>query len=183
MEMLLDPHIVCTSKDGRQVRPCQLAGKRVILIFDNYRDGLAAGETQNLLKERYINTEGSDDEFEVIQIVCHDNESLYNRLVTDVPWLLHLFGYSWASELIPGIFGFHNLDGYDRFGETCSMIAFDQDGRAVRKTINPSVEDMDLPFYAGRMEEEVFSQLTERLNWEYFGEREEGIYSIKRPLR
>lgn len=68
-------------------------------------------------------------------------------------------------------------------GETSSMIAFDQDGRAVRKTINPSIEDMDFPFYDGSMEEEVFSQLTERLNWENFGEREEGIFSFKRTIR
>lgn len=183
MEMLLDPRTVCTSKDGRQVQLCQLAGKRVILLFDKYGDGLVTGGSQKLLEDRYIHAKGSDDEFEVIHIVCHDNESLYNRLVTDVPWLLHPFGYSCASELFPGIFGFHSLAGYDCSGGTTCMIAFDQHGRVVRKTINLSVEDMDFPFYAGSMEEETFSLLTERLNWEYFDEAEQGIYSFKRTLR
>lgn len=125
---------------------------------------------------------GSDDEFEVIHIVCHDNESLYNRLLTDVPWLLHPFGYSCASELLPGIFGFHNLDGYDRSCETESLIAFDEDGRVVRKSY-PSIEDVDFPFYAGSMEKEALSQLKEEFNWEYFDEAEQGIYSIERTMR
>lgn len=72
----------------------------MILLFDNYRDGLAAGETQKLLEERYIHAKGSDDEFEVTQIVCHDNESLYNRFVTHVPWLFYPFGYSWAKLVL-----------------------------------------------------------------------------------
>ncbi|KAL6586547.1 hypothetical protein OROMI_001535 [Orobanche minor] len=51
------------------------------------------------LKERYLQTKGTDDEFEVIRILINNTESSISKdLVGDMPWLV-----SPASELIHDI--------------------------------------------------------------------------------
>ena len=50
-----------------------------------------------------------------------------------------------------------SIDDSDEF---LPILAFDRDGRLVRKTILPSFEDIEFPFYPGGLEVEMLSQLT-----------------------
>lgn len=133
-----------------------------------------------MLKEKYRNMKGTSAEFEVVYITNSKKESQYIEHIKDVPsWFV-----SPASELLPIDLGVYCCYCHllsipvvsafwcgcwcGKFGEwrrRSSMLAFDQDGQVVRKSLELSFEDMDFPFYAGSMEEEAFSELRYLCSW------------------
>lgn len=161
-----------------QVRLSQIVGKRIILFFegDDCKQRIAS-DFLNKLKERYLDMKGTSDEFEVIYITNIKKEFPYNKPNKDVPsWFL-----SFASDLlpidlslyccychlllVPADFACWCGGGFGKWRRKSSMLAFDRDGRIVRKSINLSFEDTDFPFYAGSMEDEAFSELSNVFNW------------------
>lgn len=112
-----------------------------------------------MLKEKYFQTKGNDDEFEVVRILINDIESsIYRDLVGDMPWLV-----SPASDLIYDLGSSNFWYGIDDFYLlTCTLpvLAFDQDGRLVRKTLRAKFEDLKFPFFTGLLEEKTLSSLS-----------------------
>lgn len=129
------------------------------------------------LKERYLESRGTDNEFEVIHILEEDKESVLP--MQDLPWLV-----SRVSKLLPGgnDFLFKNF-GYDEHNST--LLAFNQDGNVVRKTMYPVFEDTDFPFYLGSMMEEAVSQLINMLQLDYWNvyPNKGRIYTLHKKLR
>lgn len=115
-------------------------------------------EFLTMLKERYLQKKGTDDEFEVIRIFVNNTESSISKHLTgDMPWL--------AS---PGSKLMHELDSsYFWYGQSTHYLlkyhipifAFSSDGNLVRKTMYPTFEVSEFPFFAGSLEEEALSQL------------------------
>lgn len=118
---------------------------------------------------------GTDEEFEVIYIVDKNDrgipdlfmgcnglgtESFASVHIRDFPWLVSL-----QKNQLPASFGtFMYLGGDVRFvfhylDNPCLIFAFDQDGRLVRRTFYPTLEDTNFPF--GDIEKETSSQLNE----------------------
>lgn len=183
LKMLWDPNSVFGGKFGSEVLFSQLAGKRVIIYFDwGY---LCVRDTEFLmtLKERYIHMKGTDDEFEVIHItkLCTDDEfggidirkllCLKTEHVANLPWFVLPLSQDY-DECLSILFDLS-------FFQSCcpSLIAFDRDGRVVRKTVSPMFEDIDFPFYAGDLEKEALSQLLNAFSWNMFSNFP--IYSYK----
>ncbi|XP_074355030.1 putative nucleoredoxin 1 [Apium graveolens] len=178
LDMLLDANTTLRRKDGSKVRLSQIFGKRIILFFegDDCRN-MIASDFLNKLKERYLDMKGTSDEFEVIYITNIKKEFPFNKPNKDVPsWFL-----SFASDLlpidlslyccychlllVPGDFACWCGGGFGKWRRKSSMLAFDHDGRIVRKSINLSFEDTDFPFSAGSMEDEAFSELRNVFLW------------------
>lgn len=135
-----------------QVSFSQLDGKKVIVYFSKDQE-FYEHEALFLesLKDRYIELKGTDDEFEVIQIttdLCSKIEHVAN-----LPWIVQPCGQDYR---LSKWFNFYFTD--DGWGTSTFLIAFDQNGRVVRKTINPTFEDKNFPFYAGGLENEALSQ-------------------------
>lgn len=156
-----------------------LLGKRVILVLDSF-DALKSisddktsaqriTKSLTMLKEKYFLTKGTDDEFEVIRILVNNTESLiYKDLVGDMPWLV-----SPESDLKYDVVSsrfWYGLDAYFLFILCLPILAFDQDGRVVRKTLHAELEDMKFPFFAGVMEEEMFSPLSTSSQEDFYRE-------------
>ncbi|KAL8123450.1 hypothetical protein AgCh_011426 [Apium graveolens] len=188
LDMLWDQNTIFRRKDGSKVGFSQLVGKRIILFFEGNEveanDGrkLYAKEFLNMLKGRYLNMKGTSAEFEVIYITNNRKESQYIEHMKDAPsWFV-----SPASELlpvdlslfccychllsVPVVSAFWCGCWCGEFGEwrrRSSMLAFDQDGQVVRKSLMVSFKDeeMDFPFYAGSMENEAFSELRHLCSW------------------
>lgn len=172
LEMLWDMKTVFRRCTGLQVNFSDLFGKkRVMLVFERF--GVEHDFHQNspnnkfllLLIGRYHQTKGTDDEFEVIRIVINGGEldlgdkcclvSLQRNLA-HADWIVSL-----ASQLKQNV-GSYIWYGrpIDEFEFFLPIVAFDQDGRLVRKTMYPTFENMKFPFYAGGLEEELSSELT-----------------------
>lgn len=125
-----------------------------------------------MLKGRYLLTKGTDDEFEVIRILADNLEFSPSRPfeLKDKHCLASLEkdlgDNNWiscrASELKESICSSDYWYGrpIDDFYLFLPVLAFNRDGRLVRKAIFPSIEDMKFPFYAGGLENEILSQLT-----------------------
>lgn len=110
------------------------------------------------------------NEFEVIHISYEVQGSSYKGHVAatrslthppfalDSPWLTHpAFAYeSDERKLLLSVF---------RFGR--GLLAFDKDGRLLRRTICPSVEteDVDFPFHSGSLESDAVIELVSRFRW------------------
>ncbi|XP_074369425.1 putative nucleoredoxin 1 [Apium graveolens] len=157
LEMLWNPNSVFGGKYRSQVSLSQLDGKRVIFFFGKVQQ-LYKREVLFLesLKIRYIELKGTDDEFEVIQItdeLCSKTEDVAN-----LPWFVQHCGQDYS---LSKWFNFYLKDGW--YTSTL-LIAFDQNGRVVRKTIHPTFENTNFPFYAGGLEKEASSQAVK-----YFG--------------
>ncbi|WOH08128.1 hypothetical protein DCAR_0727565 [Daucus carota subsp. sativus] len=176
MEMLWDPNTVFKRTDGSQMRFSQLAGKRVINFFES---GVYSGRDHGLLKllkEMYLAFKGTNDEFEVIHIL--ENEMKTMIPIQDLPWLVSL-----ENELLPGGYDFHEC--YEECHINSTFLAFDQEGKLVRRTIYPVLENTDFPFYAGSMEEETLSQLIMNFGWDYwtYYPNKGRIYTFHKKLR
>lgn len=106
-----------------------------------------------MLKERYLECRGTDDEFEVIHIL--KKEERVSKHVGYLPWVV--------SELLPvvdpGLFYVHH--GY---GDS-SFVFLDGDGRVDRKNICPSFESTDFPFSIYGLEKEAWIQLENEFHW------------------
>lgn len=100
----------------------------------------------------------TDDEFEVIRItnLCSKMEHVAN-----LPWFVLPLGQDYDSCVS---ILFDPL--LSRYRGCTSLIAFDRDGRVVRKTIVRTFDDKDFPFYAGDLEKEAMSQLDNVLVWD-----------------
>lgn len=112
-----------------------------------------------MLKEKYLRTRGTDDEFEVISILRKNAESLICKdLVGDMPWLV-----SSASELLYDLGSssfWYGICTHFLFNFSLPILAFDLDGRLVRKTLCAEYEDSKFPFHAGVLDEEMLSHLS-----------------------
>ncbi|XP_074365766.1 putative nucleoredoxin 1 isoform X1 [Apium graveolens] len=181
LEMLWDKNTVFRRNNGSQVSFSELLGKRVILILERIGGGWESDFSERspnahfliMLKGRYLLTKGTDDEFEVIRILADNLE-----FSTSVPFdsqnkrclaspERELGDNNWiscrASELKENICSSNYWYGrsIDDFYLFLPVLAFNRDGRLVRKVITPSFEVDEFPFYAGGLENEMLSQLTE----------------------
>lgn len=190
LEMLCDQDTVFRRKDGSEVPFSELAGKRVMLFYEKSGencpwDGCCQCRIFGLLKmlkEKYLQMKGTDEEFEVIHIVDKNDrgnpnlktlrlmrsngfepESFASVHIGDFPWLLVSLG----NNLLPASFGTYlYLDGdvcdvFPLLENPCLILAFDQDGRLVRRTFYPTLEGTNFPF--GDIEQETLKQLNELL--------------------
>ncbi|KAL8110213.1 putative nucleoredoxin 1 [Apium graveolens] len=159
LDMLWDPNTYFRQKDGSKVKMSQLVGKRIILIVENSTHDWANlfPKFWCMLKARYFRMKGKDDGFEVISVTYKDKHPLFSlkskdKDVASVPWLRHRpFGMKSKSlELLLRI-----------FKEDYGLLAFDHDGRVVRRTSHPTIErgNMDFPFYSGSLEKELLKEI------------------------
>lgn len=176
MEMLWDPNTVFSRSDGSQMKFSQLDGKRVIHIFEKSLCYKCDHLFLIKLKERYLELRGTDDEFEVIHILEEKEKGVLP--MQDLPWLV-----SPASKLLPA--GYDIFCDYYGYRRVSVLLAFNQYGNVVRKTICPVLEDTDFPFYLGSMMEEALSQLIDKLQWDYwnFYPKKGKIYTFHKKLR
>ncbi|KAL6541947.1 hypothetical protein OROGR_011433 [Orobanche gracilis] len=178
LKMLWDPESVFGEKYGFQIQYSQLAGKKVIIILEGFYSRKSEVLFMETLKERYMKLKGTADEFEVIHIVeeTFDNETR-ERHLANLPW----FVQSGAVEGYEcNLFNFYKK--YIGYAGGCSLVAFDRDGRLVRRTIYPTVEDLNFPFHAGGLEKEALSQLIELFEWDGWNYRKSDIFSYKKNL-
>lgn len=108
-----------------------------------------------MLRARYLQMKGTNDEFEVIHICTKEGYS-YGKNIATVSWLTlpaHCKGSSASS-----LFGNFIFDG--------GLFAFDRDGSLIRRTRYPSIEreNMDFPFYSG-VWKEVLRDIIGRYQW------------------
>ena len=136
-----------------------------------YVDDSAFTRFAPMLKGRYAQTWGSNDEFEVIRIIIDSKSGTVEQLDldnsecllslerehADMGWLVML-----ASDLKLNLSSSHYwYDKSPSYFQSCFQIfAFDGNGRLVRKTMYPTFENMEFPFYAGSLEEETLAQLS-----------------------
>lgn len=125
-----------------------------------------------MLEKRYLDMKNTSDEFEVIYITNSENESPYIQNNANMKWFV-----SMASELLPmdcsSYRCYCHLEAprpYSLPRRSCrggysSILAFDQDGKIVRKSLDLSIDYIDFPFYAGSMQEEAFSGLNYFYGW------------------
>ncbi|KAL6542787.1 hypothetical protein OROHE_010307 [Orobanche hederae] len=174
--MLWDPNTVFRRNDGSQVFLSQLSGKRVMLVLETFDVSRVVGdgstevksitEFLTMLKERYLQKKGSDDEFEVIRILVSNTESSVNKhLVGDLPWLVSP-GSKLMHELHSSFF-WYGQSTCDLLKDHIPIFAFNPDGKLVRKTMYPTFEVSEFPFYAGSLEEETLSQLNTYWGYDY----------------
>lgn len=89
-------------------------------------------------------------------------ESFASVHIGDFPWLVPD-----RNNTVPAIFGTYlYLDGdvrdmFPLLDNPCLILAFEQDGKLVRRTFYPTLEGTNFPF--GDIEEETLSQLNELL--------------------
>lgn len=178
LEMICDQNSVFRMKDGSQVPFCQLAGKRILLVLEHEERNCVQSLNVNflmMLKKLYRKAKGTDHEFEVIRVLIGDEESRSSKcaFVGRMPWLV-----SHASEWIHanlGSYMWHNkpLDELNYF----PVFAFDQDGKLVRRTKYPTIENTCFPFSGCGLEDEALSQLNTHFEWNYWDYRGGSIYS------
>lgn len=134
-----------------QVSYSQLVDKRVIIFFDEGELRKHEAEFLETLKDQYNQLKGTDDEFEVIHITALSAKTGH---VADLPWFVQLRG---RDDYIFNLVGF-----------SVSLIAFDRNGRLVRKAAYPTFEDTKFPFYAGGLEKEALSQIVNLSGWDRY---------------
>lgn len=139
-----------------------------------------------MLKKRYFDMKGTSDEFEVIYISSGDKKSPYKKHIADVPWVL-----SFASDLSTIDLSLYCCYCHlllasavsTRYCGECgkssrresSMLAFDQDGRIVRKSLELIFYCSYFPFCDGSMEEEALHELNGSYFWSDMDERHRGL--------
>ncbi|KAL6579412.1 hypothetical protein OROMI_009628 [Orobanche minor] len=146
-EMLWNPDAVFLQHDGFQVQFSQIVGKRIIVLFHYCYD--TPEPTLRKLKALYIQMKGTIDEFEVIHM-CEGG--LPEEVAAAIPWLMHppFDRTSGTRQVIDRVF-----DGC-HFG----LVAFDRDGRLVRRTRFPVIGNVVFPFYGRKnMEDEVLMEV------------------------
>ncbi|XP_074377658.1 putative nucleoredoxin 1 [Apium graveolens] len=146
-EMLWDRDAVFSLHDGFQVQFSQVVGKRIIVLFHYCFD--TPEPTLRKLKALYMQMKGTTDEFEVIHM-CEGG--LPEDVAAAIPWLMHppFDKTSSTRQVIHRVF-----DGC-HFG----LVAFDQDGRLVRRTRFPVIGNTVFPFYRRKdMEDEILMEV------------------------
>ncbi|KAL8133797.1 putative nucleoredoxin 1 [Apium graveolens] len=175
LEMLWDWNALFRRNDGTEVPLYELVDKRIIIFFEGKELYNRTIKFLEFLKTRYArmrDMKGADDEFEVIYIISGKRKALYEDMIFDLPWLFAL-----ESEVLPV-----DLRLYccycrpeppygcgcrpDWCGNNSALLAFDRDGRLIRKSVNLYFDETDFPFYDADMEEEVLLELNNRNWWE-----------------
>lgn len=101
---------------------------------------------------------GTENEFEVIHICEKQMSSYFKHVATMSGLRLPVRAGSKEYKLIVRVLR-------QGFG----LLAFDSDGRLVRRTVSPSIKkgNMEFPFYAGSLEKDVSRELKDRFDWYY----------------
>lgn len=143
-----------------QVKLSQLLGERIILVVDACFSTATPKFWQELIA-RYLQVKDTDAKFQVIHIHRKEGPSYSEHIGATTSWLRRppFHEESHISKLF-----FH------LFRNRVGLLAFDCDGRVVRKTIFPSIEEgnMDFPFHAGGLEEVVLADLVKRYEWDFW---------------
>lgn len=171
LEMMCSPTAVFKRIDGSQVQFSYFVGKRVIFYFESaYWHGfenlatvkepkflktLKETEFLKMLRERYLKMKGTCYEFEVIYVPC--DEFFYNeQLVVDMSWFV-----SPVSKFLPGGSALLAYYGELYFEyDWAFLLAFDGDGKIVRRTVDPVFKHVEFPFYGGTLEDEAYYKLS-----------------------
>ncbi|WOH05237.1 hypothetical protein DCAR_0624651 [Daucus carota subsp. sativus] len=157
LDMFWDRNTSFIQKDGTEIKLSQLVGKRIMLVAQNdWYYGINA-KFWRMLEARYSKMKGTSKEFEVIHIRKKQVSSNGKHRAT-MPWL-------WHPPLLEGSCQLELLLRLLRQG--VGLLAFDGDGRVVRRTKFPRIEmnNVDFPFYAGGLEKEAVTELIERFEW------------------
>lgn len=155
--MIWDSDTVLIRNAESEVKFCQVAGKRIILLIGNcWRENDVESLTN--LKFEYDRRKGTDEEFEVIQLL--DSDDLEH--VADVPWLVQFLVDEDPSDLLEML--------RDAFGNA-QFVAFDLQGQVVRRAEFLEIDggdDLKFPFYAGGLEKEIYNELYKLFHWNYW---------------
>lgn len=154
----------------------ELAGKRIILFFEGNKIKDHTAHFLSILKANYPHVErmkGTDDYYEVIYITSSKEDALYEGLVWDVPWLFAL--ESWLLPVDLSLYccycqpeSLHSVlrcsypPGW--CGSNSTLLAFDQDGRLVRKSVYLDFNPINCFDYADT-EEDTLSELNNYHQW------------------
>lgn len=161
LDMFCSPDTSFIKTDGSTVYAVelsQLAGKKIMLIVEHSLTIPDSAKFWRMLKTRYLQMKGTKIEFEVIHI-CEDQLSSSSKHVATMSGLrLPVRAGSDEYKLIFRVL----RQGY-------GLLAFDSDGRLVRRAVCPSIkrDNMDFPFYAGSLEKDVLRELKVRFSWYY----------------
>lgn len=171
LKMLCGPETVFRRKNGSQVRFSQLAGKRIIFLFEGEYPKYDGAYFLKNLKDRYMQMKGTADEFEVIYFPNNKDKCCHGKRVADVPWLV-----SRVSELLPGGGSFLSFywKCYNRY-KSSFLLAFGRDGSLVRRTICPVFGDTGFPFYVEGVEIEAFDIGYSNFCWGYWDTLYQGL--------
>ncbi|KAL1821908.1 hypothetical protein ACET3Z_016777 [Daucus carota] len=156
LDMLLDPRTSFTQANGTKVKLSQLMGKRIMLIIENGW-GFRYPEFWTKLKEIYLKMKNTENEFEVLHAPYECVAHSYAKYVGTIPWLRHSTFRLQSKK-------YAQLQRVFRGG--VGLLAFDPDGRIVRKTKYPSIEEENFPFYAGSLFEEALRGLAKKFEWD-----------------
>lgn len=133
-------------------------GKRIIFLIDGGNWAAQYPTFWPSLKARYLKMKNTDDAFEVIHAPYEHVGSSYS--IGTVPWLRHrTFPLnSIKYTLLQRVF--RRSDG---------LLAFDRDGRIVRRTRYPFIEEGngDFPFYSGGLVKEALRDIVLRFDLNY----------------
>ncbi|KAL8093570.1 putative nucleoredoxin 1-2 [Apium graveolens] len=177
LDMICDQNSVRRMKDGSQVPLCQLAGKRILLILEHKEGGGFTSPNANflmMLKKLYRKVKGTDHHFEVVRVLLGSEESSTSKeFVGRMPWLVAKASEWIHANLASYIWHNRSLDELIYF----PVFAFDQDGKLVRKTKYPTIDDKCFPFSGCDLEEEALSQLNTHFEWNYWDYTGGSIYS------
>ncbi|XP_074381648.1 putative nucleoredoxin 1-1 [Apium graveolens] len=174
LDMLMDPDTVLIGNYG-EVSFSKLFGKRVMLVLErfdvDFNENNAYKGFLLMLRGSYLKTRYTD-EFEVIRVIIDNTESCGGKHLN----LGHLERLLSLDRNFAGILGFVTLasslkldlsSSHFWYGKSLSdfqsyfqIFAFERNGRLVRKTMYPTFENLEFPFYAGSLEEETSAQLS-----------------------
>ncbi|XP_074362254.1 putative nucleoredoxin 1 [Apium graveolens] len=147
-------------KDGSALS--ELAGKRIIVIVEDDCHSSNA-KFWRMLRARYVQVKGTENEFEVIHICKNITTYSYGKNITTMSWLRH------PSRHPPYRAGYNVCKILVRVfrKDVLGLFAFDRDGRLVRRTLFPSIERRNVDFPFGDMEEEFLKELVNRFEWKH----------------
>lgn len=158
LDMFLGPNTSCIQKDGSKVKLSQLVGKKIVLIFEGAW-GRELPKFWDNLAGRYHSMKKSGDPFEVIYVPYKPHKCFsFCKHDSTLPWLTAP-PFLWNSKK-------RYLVGHVFRGET-GLLAFDGDGRVVRRTKNPHIQEgnVHFPFYDGGLEAEALKDLIDSFQW------------------
>ncbi|XP_017219564.1 probable nucleoredoxin 1 isoform X1 [Daucus carota subsp. sativus] len=169
LDMLCSPDTVFKRIDGSQVQFSQLAGKRIIFLFEGDYPEYDGAFFRNTLINKYMHMKGTADEFEVIYFPNSKDKN--SRRVAYMPWFV-----SCSVELLRGCSAFLSALGQccNRY-QSSFLLAFGRDGSLVRKAICPQFGDNYFPFYADDVEAEDFELSCSKFCWGYWDTLYKGL--------
>ncbi|XP_074374805.1 putative nucleoredoxin 1-1 [Apium graveolens] len=163
LSMFWDPDASFMQNNGTEVKLSQLVGKRIMVVIEGR--AYVSNKFWQKLKARYLQLKDTDNEFEVICICERDGSpSPYGEhVISSCSWLRHppiCLGSNISKLLYRLSF----------MGKDAGLLAFDRDGRVVRRTVFPSIErgNMVFPFYGGGLEKDALRRLIKRYEWDLY---------------